>query len=182
MDATVLSLIPYIGLSLQIGILLALIYKRQWKDYASFFGYTAFVVLTFPMFNYFHYFQSQNAYYWFYYLQEAGSILLTLMVQLEILYEVFDQYQGIRKFGVQLFVLFMLVLIAVAAWSSVSFEQHALPRYSKIVFAALTSLRFIHIGWILFLMFFMRSLALVWKTEYFTMAVGLCLNSCVRLF
>jgi len=169
---TLTAVLAFLGWILQIGILLSLYRGDAFKNYKAFVYYTLFVALTTPIGFFFNYSKHPLAGFYYYYTQDAISIVLALIVQREIVQKIFEHYEGIRGFGMKLFYAAIVGLILVGFGASFSFQEHNVHADAKIIFPMELAVRFIQVGLVLFLMFFMRTLALVWKREYFAIALG----------
>lgn len=170
------------GLALQLGLFSYMVHSKEIRKFPAFAVYTIFVALTNPFLFYLK--ETGHAYYYFYlyYMQDFLCILLALIILYEILVRVFSQFQSVKTFGLKIFAVSILVLITVAIGSSVSFVEHTVHPETQIIFRAEAALRFIQVGMVLFLMFFMRSLTLVWNKQYFSIAFGFGFYAAVALF
>jgi len=170
------------GLALQFGLFYYLVNSKEIRKFPFFAIYTIFVATTNPFLFYLK--ETGHLYYYFYlyYIQDFICILLSLFILYEILIRVFAQFQNIKMLGLRIFTVSVLVMTLIAIGSSISFAEHTVHPDSQIFYRAESALRFIQVGMVLFLMFFMRSLALVWNKQYFSIAFGFGFYAAVALF
>jgi len=120
--------------------------------------------------------------YYFYWVCEFIHIFLGFIVIHEVLASIFEEYEGIRSLGMYLYFVSAIVLIIIGVTAAAATKAHGLNR----IFASLerieSALRVVQCGLVLYLIFFMRTLALKWKRSSFGIALGFGVYACLALF
>ena len=114
-------------------------------------------------------------------LCEVVHILLAFIVIHEILDSIFMEYEGIRKLGMYLYFASAIILVILGVLAAAMTKAHGLPRVYVTWMRIDTAVRVVQCGLVLFLVFFMRTLALKWKRRSFGIALGYGFYACLFL-
>lgn len=160
--------------------------RRVHRALPSFFVYTCFVVLSSLLQLAMHprehtYFPSYEFHFYAFWVEDAISILLGLMVVAELFNKLFEPYQGLRHLGTVLFRWAALVMVLVAAAGSAALPNTDPAGILGNIFAVERAMRVIQIGLLAFLFLFSSYFELKPRDLCFGIALGFALYAGVDI-
>jgi hypothetical protein len=166
------------GIGVQLVLAAALLFKRLWRRYPAFCGYTFFnlfqAALTYPLR------ELPVAYFYVFWACEAIGIVLGLAVVREIFTAVFSPHPALRKLATVIFriaIIFLVGLACVVIYVQ-SMDARDIP---TAVLLAAEAARLIELGLIMFLFLSASAFGLHWRQHVFGIALGLGMFAAVQL-
>jgi hypothetical protein len=161
------------GTGVQALLALVLLLKKSWRRYPAFSAYTFFCVLEsaalYPLYNHRWYL----AYFRAFWICEAISIFLGLIVVREIFTNVFAAHAALRKLATIIFRLSVTTLAGLACFVVVGQWMDAAHGMAKSILLANEAARLIELGLIVFLFLSASVFGLHWRQSIFGIALGL---------
>ena len=180
MYRTALLALWYGGILLQAAIAVAMIYRRVWRRFPTFFTYTVFLVVRSLLLLVLRR-VSLDAYFYVYWGGELLSWALGLAVIQEVMQQLFAPYQAITRLATVLFRWGAGLLVALAVVVALASSG---PDHDR-VFAGILlferSVRVVQVGLLSLLFVLAGFLHLRWPHRVFGIALGLALFTSVEL-
>lgn len=163
---------------LQLAILGMMFWRKLHRIFPVFFSYIALQVATFAFTFPLRY---HPAFFYFYWITTAISVVVGFGVIHEVFLDVFRPYHTLRDLGSVLFKWAGLVMLMVAAVVAASTS----PAMQEPIVAGITTLqrsvRVVQCGLVLFLLVFSRYLGTHWRQKSFGIAIGFGMFASVEL-
>lgn len=157
----------FLGLFLQALLIGVLLFKKTWRTFPVFAGYTAFSLL--ESLVAWAVYKNQTAYHSTYVVGESVLIILGLALVREIFDHLFAAHAGLRKVATLLFRVVVVILVLLAAGAVI----YAKGPIAKTVLIVEEAGKIIRVGLIMLLFLFSSAFGLRWRQHVFGVALGL---------
>ena len=164
--------------ALQLLLVVLLVCRGSYKQFRVFFAYTIYVVvvqivgsiaLSHPDF-----------YFYFYWLIEPFSIILTFLALYEVFHWVFRSFGGIIWFR-YLFPVMGLLMLLVAGARAMLLPMPGRDRLVAALFSLEIIVGFLQVGTFVLFLFLVRFFHMRWRQYAFVIAVGFGISACGNL-
>jgi hypothetical protein len=156
---------------LQIAIAVAMLRRRQHREFKFFFAYVVAQIVTFAV-VFPAYLNHISAVFYLSWFSTAISVALGFKVIHEAFLDVFRPFHTLRDLGTVLFKWAGLVMLLVAGVVSVSTNSSDNAPWVQAIMTAQRCVRIIQVGMVLFLLFFARYLGVSRRQHSFGIAMG----------
>ncbi len=156
---------------LQIAIAVAMMRRRQHREFKFFFAYVVAQIVTFAV-VFPAYLNHISAVFYLSWFSTAISVALGFKVIHEAFLDVFRPFHTLRDLGTVLFKWAGLVMLLVAGVVSVSTNSSDNAPWVQAIMTAQRCVRIIQVGMVLFLLFFARYLGVSRRQHSFGIAMG----------
>jgi hypothetical protein len=160
----------YVPFALQVILMLALLFRRLYRQLPYFFSYTVAVVVEGTLFLILG--RSSPLYKGVYLIGEPTTWVLGMAMIYEIYTNLLKEYAVLQKLGTVLFWLTGVILVLVASWTAYSSPGADAERLLKGFLALERSVRIVQCGLLVVLFLFARFFGLSWKNHLFGIALG----------
>jgi hypothetical protein len=168
----------------QLFLLVTMSRKNLRRTFPTFFWYNACAAATGILlaFSYLGQGQSSNGYFYFYWVLNAGLMLLEFGVMNEVFIHAVKPFAGLIDLAKMLFRWAAVFLLVAATMTAFAGAGSSLPRCIVALMNNLgTALRLMQCGLLLLFFLFERRLSLSWRSHSVCAALGLSVNAAVGL-